>query len=179
MVNNIEASAEACNYLIQLGHKDIAFISGPANRISSDFRTKGFQKTMQEKLGVADPVIKRGDHTQTGGYACMIELLQMPKKPTAVYIANNLMTVGALGAIKEAGLKVPNDISVLGFDDMYWYSINQPSLTAIDQPAFEIGRTAAKRVVMRLENKKQPSPEIIKMKAKLIVRDSTAPPRSG
>ena len=107
----------------------------------------------------------------------MKELLQMPKIPTAVYIANNLMTVGALGAIKEAGLRIPEDISVLGFDDMYWYSITQPSLTAIDQPAFEIGRTAAKRVVMRLKNKKQPSPEIIEMKARLIVRDSTAPPR--
>ena len=178
MVNNVEASVEACDHLIKLGHKDIAFISGPANRISSDFRTKGFQKAMEEKLGASDPIIKRGDHTQTSGYACMKELLQMPKIPTAVYIANNLMTVGALGAIKEAGLRIPEDISVLGFDDMYWYSITQPSLTAIDQPAFEIGRTAAKRVVMRLKNKKQPSPEIIEMKARLIVRDSTAPPRS-
>jgi DNA-binding LacI/PurR family transcriptional regulator len=178
IVNNYEASKEACDYLISLGHKKIAFIAGPANRISSDQRTKGFVGAMEEEFGSLEPsLLKRGDHTIAGGYRCMAELLQQPEVPTAVFASNNLMTVGALGAIKDAGLSIPGDISILGFDDMYWYSINQPSLTAVDQPAFEIGQTAAKRVVMRLRNKKQPSPEVIELKAKLIVRDSTAPPQ--
>lgn len=178
VVNNFEASKEACEHLISLGHHDIAFIAGRANRISSDKRTQGYQIAMTEKGQFNPAMIKRGDYTIDGGFRCMQELLSLPNIPTAVFIANNLMTVGALGAIRNAGLSIPSDISILGFDDMYWYSINQPALTAVDQPAFEIGRTAAKRVVMRLKNKKQPSPEIIELEAKLIIRDSTAPPRS-
>ncbi|MDK2982426.1 MAG: LacI family transcriptional regulator [Chloroflexota bacterium] len=179
VVNNLEASAEACNHLIDLGHKRIAFIAGPESRISADLRTKGYLSAMQASFGQPDEeLLQRGDHTVAGGYKCMTELLKLSEVPTAVFVSNNLMTVGALGAIKDAGLSIPSDISILGFDDMYWYSINQPSLTAVDQPAFEIGQTAAKRVVMRLHNKKQPSPETIELTAKLIVRDSTAPPRS-
>lgn len=179
LVNNVEASKEATNHLISLGHKEISYIAGPANRISSDQRTSGYISAMEEKYGSFESsLLKRGDHTVAGGYKCMTELLKLPEIPTAVFIANNLMTVGALGAIKDAGLSIPSDISVLGFDDMYWYSINQPSLTAVDQPAFEIGRTAAKRVVMRLQNDMQPPPEKIELKAKLIVRESTASPRS-
>lgn len=179
MVDNFKASKEACNHLISLGHREISFIAGTPRKVSSDERTRGFLSALQEKYGSSiSPIVKNGDYTVIGGYKCMADLLKMPEIPTAVFIANNLMTVGALGAIKDAGLSIPNDISVLGFDDMNWYSINQPSLTAIDQPAFEIGQTAAKRVVMRLRNKKQPSPEIIELDARLIVRDSTAPPRS-
>jgi LacI family transcriptional regulator len=179
MVNNYKASKEACNHLISLGHRQISFIAGTPKKVSSDERTRGFLSALEEKYGSSiTPIVKNGDYTVSGGYRCMADLLKMPEIPTAVFIANNLMTVGALGAIKDAGLSIPNDISVLGFDDMNWYSINQPSLTAIDQPAFEIGQTAAKRVVMRLQHKKQPSPEIIELDAKLIIRDSTAPPRS-
>ena len=179
MVNNFKASKEACNHLISLGHREISFIAGTPKKISSDDRTRGFLSALNEKYGSSiTPVVKNGDYTVAGGYYCMKQLLEMPEIPTAVFIANNLMTVGALGAIKDAGLRIPGDISVLGFDDMNWYSINQPSLTAIDQPAFEIGKTAARRVVMRLSHKKQPAPEIIQLDARLIVRDSTAPPRT-
>lgn len=179
VVNNFEASREATEHLISLGHRDIAFIAGSADRISSGKRTKGYQTAIKEKYGQVDPsLMKRGDYTLDGGFRCMQELLHLPNIPTAVFIANNLMTVGALKAIINAGLSIPSDISILGFDDMYWYTINQPALTAVDQPAFEIGQTAAKRVIMRLKQKKQPSPEVIELKANLIIRDSTSPPRS-
>jgi len=177
VVNNYQAAYQACEYLISLGHSKISMIAGPKNRMTSNNRTAGFVDCMSSHFGTIDPrYLKFSDYTTIGGYQNMMHLLLLTNPPQAVFVANNLMTVGALGAINESGLNIPKNISIIGFDDMYWYSFNHPALTAINQPVLEIGKAAAERLLLRLSNNEDLSPEVITLDAELVIRESTAPP---
>src|SRR6185436_14243203 len=115
-----------------LGHRHIACIAGPAGIASSTQRVAGWSSALRD-AGLKLPKLLRGDFTSRGGYRAMGELLQQPRRPSAVFVCNDLMAIGALCAVHEHGLRVPDDMSVIGFDDIELALFTSPPLTTVAQ----------------------------------------------
>ena len=116
-------------------------------------------------------LIKIGDCKQNSGYQKTCELLEMDDPPTAIFTANNLMTLGALNAIHEKGLSIPRNVAIVGFDDMPWAPSLDPPLTAVAQPTYELGCTAANLLLQRIADKDREIVEMI-LEPTPIIRDS-------
>ncbi|MCD8510638.1 MAG: LacI family transcriptional regulator [Bacillus sp. (in: Bacteria)] len=171
--DNIHGSELAVEYLVSLGHKKIAHISGSKELYVGQQRLKGFLRTMKrEGLPVPEEyVVDGGYFTFDGGKEAMVKLLKLENKPTAVYVAGDLMAIGAIKAIQEAGFKVPEDISVMGFDDIVIGRYMTPGLTTIKQDTALIGRTAASLLIEQI-NAKQKQFMSVKIPVSLIERAS-------
>lgn len=174
-VNNFEGVRTAVDHLYTQGHKKIGFISG-LSRISTAYeRQLGYEQGMQfHGLPVEPGWVQQGNFRREGGYHAMMNLLQLDNRPTAVIAANNLMTLGALQAIYEAGIQVPSEMAVVGFDDMPWASSLNPPLTAIAQPGQEMGRIAAQLLLERIADHNRPYRHTM-LETQLIVRASSGP----
>jgi LacI family transcriptional regulator len=169
---NREGVREAVQHLLALGHRDIAFINGPRDFDVSRERLAGYQDALAAAaVPLSGQFVVHGDFRQPGGYAAMSSLLDLPVRPRAVLIANNLMTLGALPAIYERNLDVPQDIAVVGFDDMPWAASLRPPLTAVAQPAEELGRTAAQLLLERLRDPHRLMRRVV-LPTRLVVRAS-------
>jgi DNA-binding LacI/PurR family transcriptional regulator len=132
---------------------------------------------MHEFLPGADAsMIFEGDFRFAGGLAAAAEILRLPETPTAVVAANDMMALGAMAQFKSAGLKIPRDISIVGFDDIAFAALSDPPLTTINSPRVEIGRQAIEALMKSIENPGNPGAEI-QIPMRLIRRSSTAPPR--
>jgi LacI family transcriptional regulator len=171
--NNRESVMAAVEYLIGLGHRRIAFIQGTAGTPSSVKRLAGFLDALNSAgLPVDDNLIIPGDYTRVGGRKAMAELLNRPDPPTAVVCANDLSALGALEEAQLRGHKVPQSISIVGFDDIDEAALASPPLTTIRLPPHEIGVVAAEKLIERLKGREESSSTFIK--GELIVRESTA-----
>jgi len=171
-----EAIQQLVSYLIELGHKQLAIISGPLAISSGEGRLTTFLQSAKDSgVPVPKQYVKIGDFRRRSGLTAMRELLELPKPPTAVFVANNLMTLGALQAIKAVGSKVPEDISLASFDDVAWFEFLDPPLTAITQPTEELGSAAARMLLAMAEEGKRP--KSLTMQAELLIRNSCAKPR--
>ena len=176
MVDSVQGTVEAMSYLIELGHRRIGFIGGSLTITTMRERRDGYLLAHQRHgLPVSPQLMQFGAPKQTGGYACALELLRQQPMMTAVFASNNLMAMGALKAILERGLRIPEDISVVSFSDMPWGSLLQPSLTVISQPDYELGQKAAELLVERLRRPDKPVSHL-QLDLKLIVRASTGRP---
>jgi LacI family transcriptional regulator len=143
----------ATTYLIERGHQRIACITGPEFLRSSSERVAGYRQAMQAaNLKVRPEWVVAGDFHQESGFQAVKQLLQLDEPPTAVFACNDLMALGALCGLHEAGLSVPKDISLIGYDDIQMASYSVPRLTTIRQPGEELGELAVKRLVERLNN---------------------------
>jgi LacI family transcriptional regulator len=172
-VRNQEAACEAVQHLVSIGHKRIAWISGPERVSTAAERQQGFLEGIQAAgLSIPEAYIQIGDFRQESGYQAMQRLLELPAPPSAVLVGNNLMTLGALQAIHEDCLSIPQDMAIIGFDDMPWAASLQPPLTVIAQPTFEMGVTAARLLLDRIVNPDLPTRNVI-LDTRLIVRASS------
>jgi DNA-binding LacI/PurR family transcriptional regulator len=172
IVDNVRGAYEAVSHLIRLGHRRIGLIGGPVHITTGRERLEGYKKALTEHgIGLDEGLIKIGDFKQDSGYQRACELLEMDDPPTAIFTANNLMTLGALNAIHEKGLNVPRDVAIVGFDDMPWAPLLDPPLTAVAQPTYELGCAAANLLLQRIADKDR---EIVEMKLEptLTIRDS-------
>jgi DNA-binding LacI/PurR family transcriptional regulator len=130
-------------HLIGLGHQRFAFISGPLNLVSALTRFRAFNEAMaRNHLVTPQALIREGNHRVDGGHEAMARILASGARPTAVIASNDLTAIGAMGAIYEHGLRVPEDISVMGYDDIQLSAFTRPALTTISLPRDEIARTA-------------------------------------
>jgi len=133
----------AMSHLIGLGHKRIAFISGPLTLKSACTRYRAFmESTAHDHLNASPEFVQEGNHRPEGGYQAMLRILASRDKPTAVLASNDLTAIGALGAIFKCGLRVPDDISVIGFDDIQLSAYTSPPLTTVHVPHAEIAKAA-------------------------------------
>lgn len=175
-VNNFKGAQMAMEHLIALGHHRIAFVGKPTLRSSLD-RLRGYRETLdRHNIQVREAWTKISRSASfAGGYQTMLELLDEGEYPTAVFITNDIMSIGAIKAIQERGLKVPDDISLVGFDDVPLAQYSTPPLTTIRQPAYEKGIAATKLLIRYIETEEMPQSTILDIE--LIVRESTAPPR--
>jgi LacI family transcriptional regulator len=172
VVANREGAREAVAHLAALGHRRIALIGGPEALDVARDRRKGYTEALEAAhLPVRGELLRAADFRESGGRAAMEDLLDLPKRPTAVFVANNLMTIGALRAIHSRGLAIPSDIAVVSFDDMPWAACLQPPLTAVAQPTYELGAVAARLLLERMSDT-QRAPRRVVLPATLIVRSS-------
>lgn len=191
VVDHHRAVAEALNHLSKLGHRRIAIIRGPAAIPDSQVRWESIQRVATE-VGIGiDPSlvtgieaggwsIEPGHHPMAPeiGFKPMRALLEKTRDFTAVFCFNDIAAIGAIRALKEAGLSVPGDVSVVGFDDIQSAAYSIPSLTTVRQPLAEMGRCGAKVLLERIADRDKQFPAEIVMEPELVVRESTAVVRS-
>lgn len=171
-VDNFEAGYKATEYLIKLGHKRIAFVSGPQSSNDSLSRYRGYRQALNDYgLSYEEDLFCRGDFKYKGGYQAFFNLQQLQHKPTAVFAANDQMAIGVLSAARTAGVQVPQELSIIGCDDIEAASVVEPTLTTIKQPIEELGKCATE-MIFQLINKEKPSPRKIELKTSLIERSS-------
>jgi DNA-binding LacI/PurR family transcriptional regulator len=175
-VANRPGARQAVAHLLNLGRRRIAMISGPPWISTAKERLLGYEEGLAAHGILPErELIQFADFRQHGGYEAMRELLRLPVLPTAVFVGSNLMTLGALQAIHEAKIRIPEDLAVVGFDDMPWAVSLNPPLTAVAQPAYQVGVTAARLLLERLQNPLKP-PRRIVLETTLIVRSSCGSP---
>lgn len=171
-IDNISSARKATEHLIRLGHRRIAHITGPMNIILSRDRLKGYQQAMAQHELEVDPVlIQEGDFSYETGYNLAMKFLALENPPTAIFAASDDMAIGAIKAVKEHLLHVPDDVAVIGFDNIKISSIFEPSLTTIAQPMYEIG-VAAMDMLLKLINGEQLKKRQFVLEDQLIVRES-------
>ena len=172
LADNRMGAFSAIRYLIQLGHERIAIVNGPQYLTSGRERYAGFLQAMEEAGLAVDPdLVQFGDYQLESGYHLTHQLLALPHRPTALFIANNLMTIGALNAIHEVECRIPDDIAVIGFDDLPWAISLNPPLTTVAQPTLEIGMCAAELLLDHIANPDRPARMVV-LETQLIVRAS-------
>ncbi len=154
-IDNRAAAEEAVQYLIDLGHSRIGMIlHAPPLYYASMERLAGFKNSMQKNgLSVGEDFVQTGDFSEASGYEAMRVLLKLADPPTAVFAGNDVIAYGAMKAIKDTGLVIPDDISVIGFDDDFLSRFLNPPLTTVSLPAATLGASAARLVIQQLQGK--------------------------
>jgi LacI family transcriptional regulator len=172
--DNANGAYLATKHLIELGHTKIAHITGGDKKLSAAEKYEAFAKAMNEvNLKIDDKLVVHGDYTEEGGYKCTKEILKK-EKPDAIFCGNDLMAVGAIKAIYEAGLKVPYDIAVVGFDDIEIAKYITPTLTTVKVSLSAMGELAVEKLIEMIERRDQD--EIFgdyTIKTELVIRHST------
>lgn len=175
LVDNVRAAFNATEHLLELGHRRIGIVPEPLNLLNAAERLAGYKQALRaHRIPVDSRLIRPGDNTEGSGYRRAQELFKLAESPTAVLMCNNRMTLGLLVAIREMGLACPRSVSVVGFDDFEWSAHLDPPLTMVRQPAAELGATAAKTLLQRIQQSDPPHCEKILLPTQLVVRCSTA-----
>ncbi|HJV05053.1 MAG TPA: substrate-binding domain-containing protein, partial [Actinomycetota bacterium] len=171
--DNALGSALAVRHLHELGHPRIAFIGGTAGTKAGDDRLLGFRQE-RDRLGLPErpEYLEEGDFYPPSGHAAMGRLLDLPELPTAVAVAADLMAAGAMQAIGERGLRVPEDVAVVGFDDIQIAPLLRPALTTVRQDKFGLGAAAADALVGLIADPEMEAP-LITLPVELVVRESS------
>lgn len=171
-VDNVEGTRIGVAHLVAMGHREVALLSGPSRHSTAMEREQGYHEALRAAdLPMRSEFVYRGDFREEGGYDGIKVLMALPRCPTAVFVANNLMTLGALRALHEAGIRIPDDVALVGFDDMPWATSLNPPLTAVSQPAQEIGSSAADLLLDRIAQPDRAIRHLI-LETKLVVRAS-------
>jgi LacI family transcriptional regulator len=177
---------DAMQHLIGIGHRRIAFISGPLRLGAAQTRLRTFRKVQQRERLARDPqLFQEGNHRVDGGREAMLRILDAfpsshaAARPTAVLASNDLTAIGAMGAIRERGLSIPGDISVMGFDDIQLSAYTMPSLSTVNAPRAEVANAAFHALL----DARRPGGKLLpgtrhEVKTSLVVRDSTGPVRA-
>jgi DNA-binding LacI/PurR family transcriptional regulator len=177
VLDHHHAARQALNHLLELGHKDIAFMKGQPFSSDSEDRWQAICQVAEElKIEIKPELIVHidiADSTPLLGYPFGKQLLERKVPFTALFAYNDISALGAIRAFQEAGLRVPQDISVIGFDDIQSAAYSTPSLTTVRQPLAHMGRLAAQTLLARIEGEKD-SPQEIQIEPELVVRQSTA-----
>lgn len=169
-VDNVSGAYNAVLHLIRLGYQRIGTITGLSGAAASADRLEGYRKALLERGRNPDQsLITEGDFTEAGGYYAMRQIL--PAKPDAVFAASDLMAIGAMRAAREAGLKIPQDVAFVGFDDVPVATYANPQLSTIRQPIAQFGRNAVEILIDLIDNGIDPARRII-MDTELIIRES-------
>jgi LacI family transcriptional regulator len=159
-------------HLIGLGHRRIGFITGRPELQSAVHRLVGYEDALQQAGVPLDPdLIQTGDYSRQTGFACAQRLLSLSNPPTAIFAANDESALGAIQAAQQAGLRVPGDLSVVGFDNIPEAAYTHPGLTTVDQFIDDMGYTAAGMLISLIEGNSLES-DVYKMPTQLIARDS-------
>lgn len=173
LVDNLNASYNAVEQLIIRGHRRIGIIAGPQNTYTAQERLKGYIRIFEDyRLQVDSSLVKYGDYQIESGYKLLQELMKVEKPPTAVYVTNYEMTIGSIIAINENNIKIPDQISFIGFDNQDLARIVKPALSIVVQPVEQIGETAAQVLLKRLKNDLRDFPVVVRLKTQLLIRDS-------
>lgn len=177
-IDNLTAAYEAVNYLHELGHKRIACIAGPESLPLSHYRwLQGYIQALRRNgITVDNDYIIRGDFSYEAGAQSFAALMELPHPPTAIFSHNDVMAVGAIWQAKQLGLRIPQDVSLVGFDDLKLSQFCDPPLTTVAQPRYQIGQQAMLLLLEQLQGHSVQSGSRL-LDTELIIRESTAAPK--
>jgi LacI family transcriptional regulator len=176
LVANAEGAYLATRHLIQMGHKRLAVIAGPLKLTNAVERLKGFKRALSEaRLEIAPEFVQEARFDTESGYQVALRLLRMLPRPTAIFACNDLMAFGVLQAARELKLRCPEDLSIAGFDSLEFTKFTDPSLTSVYQPGYQLGATAARLLLQRVDGMRS-APKKVTLPTELKRRNSVAPP---
>jgi LacI family transcriptional regulator len=171
-VDNKQGAKTAVEHLLGIGHRRIGLVSDSPEISSSAERIEGYRSALEQAgARVDERLIALTGSTQADGYQGARALLQRSTRPSAIFTANNMMSVGTLLALRDLGLRIPEDVALVGFDDLEWTTLIEPPLTVVRQPVYEIGRRAGERLLARLNGDTSP-PRRIRLPTEFVVRGS-------
>lgn len=170
--DNVRGACEATTHLIRLGYQRIAIIAGTQSLTPGRERLRGCYEAFDEMGIRVDPaLVKVGNFRLESGYELTRECMSMAEPPDAIFVANNLMSLGALRALHELGIRIPEQVALVGFDDMPWAGDLNPPLTTVSQPGYELGQQAVRLLLQRAESPDLPYNKVI-LQPRLVVRRS-------
>ena len=169
---------QAMRHLLELGHRRIAQITGPRGWVATEDRRRGYRAALAAAGILPDPALEVGAEPEiVPGREAAEKLLDLPRPPTAIFAFNDNIAIGAIQAARARGLRVPEDLSIVGFDDVEYATIVTPALTTVRQPLAEMGRTAVS-LLNRLLDRQRFETLHLELATRLVVRESTGPPRA-
>lgn len=176
-VDNVGGAEMAVQHLLGLGHRQIGMITNaPVDYTGSADRLAGYRRALQEaSIEFDERLIRTGNFTPQSGFAAMRSLLEIASPPSAVFAGSDTVALGAYQAIRERGLRIPEDVSVIGFDDVPSAEAIEPPLTTVRLPAYAIGWAAVELVIQLIENPSEVTETRIELETELVVRRSTGP----
>lgn len=175
LADNLNASYQAVEELITRKHKRIGIVCGPEDTYTADERRKGYIRVHQDyHLDVDPKLMVVGDYTVESGYKSLESLWNQQDRPTAVLVTNYEMTIGAIMAINDLNIGIPEDLSIIGFDNIQMAKVVKPPLSIVEQPMKEIGETAASLLIKRLKGDYSDFPSIFRLKTKVHIKESVS-----
>lgn len=169
---NEQGGYDATRYLLDLGHTRVGLVTGTMDMGCAVDRLRGYERALAERgIQVDEQLIRRGDFHQPLGYERARELLALECPPTAIFASNDVSAFGVMEAVRDRGLRIGEDVSIVGFDDIPTASMVHPQLTTVRQPLQEMGRRATKMLLARIENPDLP-PDRIDLPTELVIRES-------
>jgi LacI family transcriptional regulator len=175
LVDNVAGASAAVTHLIDNGYRRIACITGPLTTTTGGDRLHGYRRALAKSSVPVDPAfVRTSNFKEAGGYEQMLALVALDPSPDAVFVANGLMTIGALRAIADSGLAIPDDMAIVGFDDMSWAKLIHPPLTAVAQPTYDLGLETGRLLLSRLQGYHGAARQVV-LSPTLQVRGSCTP----
>lgn len=173
-IDNLTAAYEAVNFLIEKGHQRIATITGPEEEGLASYRLKGYEQALKRSgLSKEDAYVVSGNYSFESGKDAVKKLLRLPRRPTAIFCHNDQMAIGAMKEVRDQGLRVPEDISLVGFDGLEIGEYTTPPLTTIKQPRLELGRKATEVILEMIKTGKN-APNSILMESSWVTGGTVA-----
>lgn len=180
LLDNVQAGHDATRHLIDLGHRRIACICGPDAKTRSHARIQGYERALDSAGIRFDPdLIQAGDWTCQSGQQAARQLFELSSPPSAIFASNDMMAIGALTFLHEAGIRVPEDVSIIGLDNIALSAFTSPPLTTVATPIAEVGRRLFALLFDRMSGRRSPAPQRFTVHGEIVVRGSTARYRAG
>ena len=179
LVANAEGAYLATRHLIEMGHKRLAVIAGPLGLTNAAERLKGFTRALNEaRIEIEPEFVQEARFDTASGYQAALRVLRMLPRPTAIFACNDLMAFGVLQAARELNLRCPDDVSIAGFDSLEFTKFTDPSLTSVYQPGYQLGATAARLLLQRVDGLRS-APKKVLLPTELKRRNSVGPPSAA
>lgn len=170
--NSLSGGYIATNYLIECGHKEIGCITGPLIRHQAQMRYEGYKRAVLEaRLEINPQWIVESDFECEGGYEAFNRMLEKGPLPSSIFVSNDMMAMGVLNAAHEKGIRIPEDVSIMGYDDIHIARFMSPALTTVHQPKYRLGKVAVETLLKKLE-KETLEPQVVQLDPTLVVRKS-------
>ena len=178
-VDNYGGAYAMVRHLVGRGHKTIAFIGGPELNFEAQERLRGYSEALAHLLSAAEPLVLPGDFTEEAGWRVGNRIIAMPRRAEAIFAANDAMAIGCLFSLGEAGIQVPRDIALVGFDDIPLARFVNPPLTTVRVRIAELGSLALERLALSIENRSVVSARPQTLRSELVVRSSCGRPQAN
>jgi len=179
VVANEAGCYAATRYLLRMGHRSLAVITGPLHLTNAAERLKGFRRALEEaRVSIEPEYVQEAFFDRPSGYHAALRLLRMVPRPTAIFACNDLMALGVLLAARELNVSCPDELSIVGFDNLDFTEFTAPGLTTVHQSGYQLGATAARLLLERIDGSKQRTKKLV-LPTELKIRHSAAPPRPG
>lgn len=179
LVANEEGAYNATRHLLRMGHRHLGVITGPLHLTNAADRLKGFRAAVKEaKISVEPEYIQEGRFDRHSGYEAAMRVLRMLPRPTAIFACNDMMALGTMQAVRESNLRCPEDVSIIGFDNLEFTEFTAPALTSVHQPGYQLGATAARLLLERIDGLAG-EPRKVVLQTELKIRTSVASPQDS